>query len=509
MDCKKVCLVINPRNGQNMAKIIDLLAVLSAAGWKTDILLKKYCGETMELASEAAKKDYDLIVAYGGDGTLNQVLNGVMNARGRSIVGLITGGTANEWAGEIHIPRDPVKAALTLINSEARRVDLGHVAVQRLIFPQNSLQKISKTHWKETAKKKEKGSSKAPHQFLLMAGLGIDATVIDQTSNTLKHQIGRVAFDLTAAKAISTQQEFPVEIRRGGCSEGDILWQGKAIQVIIANTRRYANMVEVAQDAYLDDGVFDVCIITGGDPLTMMRQITSIVLRHKPDDMNTHYFQGAHFSIRVPASIHMQLDGSAVTLKDYLSKAEREALSREDVRQIMVDYRFDALPKAIQMAIPRTYDEAMFEKKHHEDSAGTEDTGELHQTSSVVEMAEDDTGKHKKDSSRAENERLQALERTLEHINALLDNGRKVTVEAGVPNPHQNRGYIIAGRAARQSTGEMQPVAVRIDDKTTVMNQAGEHLSPVILEKLQEGQAIVVEGKKSKRGVIRATHVII
>ncbi|HLQ27781.1 MAG TPA: diacylglycerol kinase family protein [Ktedonobacteraceae bacterium] len=364
MDCKKVCLVINPRNGQNMAKIIDLLAVLSAAGWKTDILLKKYCGETMELASEAAKKDYDLIVAYGGDGTLNQVLNGVMNARGRSIVGLITGGTANEWAGEIHIPRDPVKAALTLINSEARRVDLGHVAVQRLIFPQNSLQKISKTHWKETAKKKEKGSSKAPHQFLLMAGLGIDATVIDQTSNTLKHQIGRVAFDLTAAKAISTQQEFPVEIRRGGCSEGDILWQGKAIQVII-------------------------------------------------------------------------------------------------------------------------------------------------ETSSVVEMAEDDTGKHKKDSSRAENERLQALERTLEHINVLLDNGRKVTVEAGVPNPHQNRGYIIAGRAARQSTGEMQPVAVRIDDKTTVMNQAGEHLSPVILEKLQEGQAIVVEGKKSKRGVIRATHVIV
>ncbi len=205
----------------------------------------------------------------------------------------------------------------------------------------------------------------------------------------------------------------------------------------------------------------------------------------------------------------MQLDGSAVTLKDYLSKAEREALSREDARQIMVDYRFDALPKAIQMAIPRTYDEAMFEKKHHEDSAGTEDTGELHQTSSVVEMAEDDTGKHKKDSSRAENERLQALERTLEHINVLLDNGRKVTVEAGVPNPHQNRGYIIAGRAARQSTGEMQPVAVRIDDKTTVMNQAGEHLSPVILEKLQEGQAIVVEGKKSKRGVIRATHVII
>ncbi|GAC1346109.1 MAG: hypothetical protein NVSMB27_09170 [Ktedonobacteraceae bacterium] len=486
MGCKKVCLIINSRNGQNMAKITDLLAVLSAAGWKNDILLKKYCGETMELASEAAKKDYHLIVAYGGDGTLNQVLNGVMNARGQSIVGLITGGTTNEWAGEVHIPLDPVKAALALINSEARRVDLGHVAVQSLFFPQNNLHcKTPHTHGKEVAKKKKKGSSKAPHQFLLMAGLGIDATVIGQTSNTLKHHIGRVAFDLTAAKAIFTHQPFPVEIRNGNRSEGDILWQGNAIQVIVANTRRYANMVEIAPDAYLDDGDFDVCIITGGDPLTMIGQITSIVLRHKPDDMNTHYFQGAHFSIRVPASIQLQLDGSTVRLKDYLSKAEREALSREDARQVMVDYRFDALPKAIQMAIPRAYDEAMFEKKHHEDR---DETGELHQTSSVVEVAED--------------ERLQALE----HIEALLVNGRKVTVVAGVPNQHR---YIIAGRTARQSTGEMRPVAIRIDDKTTVMNQAGEHLSPIMLEKLQEGQAIVVEGKKSKRGVIRATHVVV
>ncbi|TMC89041.1 MAG: diacylglycerol kinase family lipid kinase, partial [Chloroflexi bacterium] len=121
MKCKKACLVINPRAGQNLAKLSDVIAVLSAVGWKTDIAIKEYGGHSMELATRAAEKNYDLVIAYGGDGTLNQVVNGVMNAKGQqSIVGLIPGGTANVWAGEIGIPADPVKAALMLVNSECR-----------------------------------------------------------------------------------------------------------------------------------------------------------------------------------------------------------------------------------------------------------------------------------------------------------------------------------------------------------------------------------------------------
>ena len=85
MRCKKACLVINPRAGQNIAKIPDVLAVLSAAGWKTEIAIKEYGGHTMELATKAAEDGYDLVIGYGGDGTLNQVVNGVMNTRGNTI----------------------------------------------------------------------------------------------------------------------------------------------------------------------------------------------------------------------------------------------------------------------------------------------------------------------------------------------------------------------------------------------------------------------------------------
>src|SRR6478752_8031391 len=136
MKRKSALLIISPRRGKNVARLADVLAVLSAAGWKTDTALKEFAGHTMQLAKEAAESGYDLVIGYGGDGTLNQVVNGVMAAkRRRSIVGLIPGGTANVWAHEIGLPDDPVKASLLLVDSDGRKVDVGHVEVDSLQFP--------------------------------------------------------------------------------------------------------------------------------------------------------------------------------------------------------------------------------------------------------------------------------------------------------------------------------------------------------------------------------------
>src|SRR6266702_186483 len=136
MKCKRACLVINPRAGQNIAKLSDVMAILSAAGLKTDIAIKEYGGHSMELANEAAEEGYDLVIGYGGDGTLNNVVNGVMNAKGQhSIVGGMPGCTAKVWACEVGIPVDPVNYSLTLVNREARTVAIGPVEVESLTFP--------------------------------------------------------------------------------------------------------------------------------------------------------------------------------------------------------------------------------------------------------------------------------------------------------------------------------------------------------------------------------------
>src|SRR2546429_9950491 len=95
MKCKKACLVTNPRAGQNLAKLSDVMAVLSAAGWKTDIAIKEYGGHTMELATRAAEKNYDLVIAYGGGGPFKPAAQWGMKGKGeKNSFGLLSGGTS-------------------------------------------------------------------------------------------------------------------------------------------------------------------------------------------------------------------------------------------------------------------------------------------------------------------------------------------------------------------------------------------------------------------------------
>jgi YegS/Rv2252/BmrU family lipid kinase len=494
MHCKDTCLIVDLREGQNLAEITNMIAVLSAAGWKTTISLKEYGGETLKLARQAAEQGYDAIIAYGGDGTLNQVVNGVMDVGGKNIVGVIPGGTANEWAGEIAVPGDHVKAALTLVNSDMRKVDLGHMSVEGLSFP-GTTQTGDNNSTNTTAKgkkKKKKLSARAKPYFLLMAGLGIDAAVIANTSKSLKYHIGRLAFDVAAAKELPRQQPFSIEIQSVDKNGNIERWQGEALQVIVANTRRYANMVQITSDAYLDDGLLDVCVITGGSPIKTMEQLTSLFLRHKTDPTTSKFFHGARISIRVPASIRLQLDGNAVDLQDYLDKSEQEALRQvEDPHQVMVNYLFASEPHALRMAIPRTYDDTLFQNHR------------------VAEQPETNHKHNGTQANGAQAEPAHSQPPSSEQIEALVKDGYSVTVVGSVPDPARSQTYIIAGSIRKQNNDEIVPVAVRVNGNAVTVKRTGEYLSSDELERLQEGTEIVVKGKRNKRGVIRATHVIV
>jgi YegS/Rv2252/BmrU family lipid kinase len=499
MKGKRACLVINPHAGQNVTKITDLVAVLSAAGWRTEIAVKEYAGHSMELATSAAKANYDLVIGYGGDGTLNQVLNGVLNARGcQSIVGVIPGGTANVWAAEIGVPDDPVKAALTLINSEARKIDIGHVEVQGLTFPGtihddqgNQQQKKGK----KARKREEKATSRARHHFLLMAGLGIDAAIMGHVSKPLKYRIGRLAPVLAAAEELPRQQPFPVEIRVGGTKQEDeTIWKGEALQVIVGNTRRYANIVQMTPEAYLDDALLDVCVITTGNVLTTLEQIASLLFRRRPAQVTAEYFKAATITISLPASIDLQLDGSAAGLKDYLSKSDRKVLqSAENAEQVMITYRFDALPHALQAAIPSTYDETLFEKRVAEEKP------------QVPLQEQKDEG-----AAQQEHEHVEEQQReSSEVIATLLEHGHKVTVTGVAAQLGKQQRYIIAGAVPHQMTGDSAPVAVRVKDGVTILRRSGEQIAPAMVQQLQAGVVIVADGKKSKYGVIRPKHILL
>ena len=288
---------------------------------------------------------------------------------------------------------------------------------------------------------------------------------------------------------------------------------------MIGNTRRYGDIAEMTPNAYIDDGVLDVCVITAGDPLSTMQQITSLLLRKKPDNLTAEYFHGSQLSIRVPASVPMQLDGSAVKLKDYLNSSDYDTLQQaRDAEHSMVTYRFDAMPHALEVAIPCTYDNTLFEQSGNKEQDVSD--GKSHVRSHLRKDDEVPTTKQRHTGGeeslpssqmhRPGGKQAEDVQKELpELVNALFEDGRKVVVIGKAPDVAKKQAYIIAGNAPKRTTGEMRPVAVVVNSNTAVFNREGMHVSSNAIRELQEGAVVVVEGKKSKRGVIHASRIVL
>lgn len=343
------CLVVHPRSGINLAKVPEIVAVFTAAGWTTDVVLKESKGQTMEIAARAAEAGYDYVIAYGGDGTLNHVLNGVLAFAGKrpAAVGVIPGGTANVWAAEVGIPLNPARAAKVLVESDVRTVDVGHVGVESLTLGAGS----------SGTDKHAASASGARRHFLLMAGLGVDASMMGRTPTELKHKFGVAAVVLTAMKMLPDLRTYRLGVR----AEGGFAWEGRALQLVVGNTRLYGKIARMTPNALLDSGVLDLSVLTARSRLSAFMQVLSVLLRGRPTHSHSVSASGAHFHISAPASVDLQLDGSAVKLQKYLTASARDALTRAgDPARVTVNYRFDAVPSALRIALPREYDGALF-----------------------------------------------------------------------------------------------------------------------------------------------------
>ncbi|OZM73809.1 diacylglycerol kinase [Amycolatopsis antarctica] len=133
----RAVLIVNPQATATTPGGRDVLAHALASQLKLDVVETDYRGHAMEYARAATRDDVDLVVAHGGDGTVNEVVNGLLSARGRApgpdegapMLGVVPGGSANVFARALGLPRDPVEATYQLLNAiedrRGRQVGLG------------------------------------------------------------------------------------------------------------------------------------------------------------------------------------------------------------------------------------------------------------------------------------------------------------------------------------------------------------------------------------------------
>ena len=248
----------------------DTLRAAAAAldGWETSLSETSAAGDATDMARDAARQGIEVAVACGGDGTVNEVANGL--AGSETALAAIRGGTANIWAKEIGLPRDPAKAIALLANGERRKVDLGQAG---------------------------------DRYFLLMAGIGFDASIVQRVSSSLKRRFGAVAYALpSVGRALRHRAEETDLLVDGEPESSPVYW------LLLGNTRNYAGVLNFTHMAKADDGLLDVCLLQHGGPPRLAWLALWALLRRHQNRAEVVYKKVRSLDIQTPG-LPVQIDG--------------------------------------------------------------------------------------------------------------------------------------------------------------------------------------------------------
>jgi diacylglycerol kinase (ATP) len=290
-DVPRQVVVIRNRAARQPPSDADLqapLETLRRAGWDVAVQDTRGPGDAAVLAADAAAAGASIVVACGGDGTLNEVLSGV--AETDTALAVLPAGTANVWAHEIGVDNDVGHAIALLETGRRVRVDTGMVQL----------------------------GHESPRRFLLMCSVGLDAAVVREMEgrSSLKRRLGWAAFAWPAARALVGVRAVPTTI-----TVGRVERRGPLTMAVVGNTRLYGGVTKITDGAVLDDGLLDLVTFSGRSAASVERRIAERLVqlswaasgtlsrqRHK----SVYYLRAASFELRPERPLPVQIDGEFV-----------------------------------------------------------------------------------------------------------------------------------------------------------------------------------------------------
>jgi YegS/Rv2252/BmrU family lipid kinase len=256
---KRIHVVINPAAGQPEPILHILNGVFRPAGANWDVSITHEYGDATRQAREAAEGGADVVVAYGGDGTVMEVVNGLVATK--VPLGILPGGTGNVLSVELDIPQTSEAAAQLLVSEEAqiRMVDVGQ---------------------------------SGDKHFLLRAFIGFDARRIELATRDMRDRFGKAAYFIAALKAMPESEAVRYFLTLDG-EEAEC----EGITCIVENAGSMGvRGLSLAPDISISDGLLDVIVIHGLDPLSLASALGSIA--DKPLDPDSfHHWQAREITI--------------------------------------------------------------------------------------------------------------------------------------------------------------------------------------------------------------------
>lgn len=269
------CVIFNPaaRSGRIQSRLRQLREIIAGASlWPTQA-----SGHATALAEEAASKGFETVVAAGGDGTINEVLNGLMRvpAARRPRLGVLPFGTASVFARELGLPLKADAAWRVITAARERIIDVG----------------VART------------ADGATRYFAQLAGAGFDALAITSLNPKLKRRIGPLAYVVSSCRLLASPLPRMTVHANGDRIEGDA--------VLIGNGRFYGGPFTLFPTARMDDGQLAVCVFQRCRPLDVMRYLQGILRGVHTRFSDVHYVMTEKLRVESDQPAPVEVDGEA------------------------------------------------------------------------------------------------------------------------------------------------------------------------------------------------------
>ena len=290
----RICVIFNPAARGNKAR--RFRRFLNELSQQCALKATTAPGDARRFAHAAVATGYDVIAAAGGDGTVNEVLNGIADEPGgfeRVRLGVLPLGTVNVFARELKIPLKLERAWRVLKRANEMKIDLG-----RADFFEDG--------------------KPAQRYFMQLAGAGLDARAIELVSWKLKKSAGPLAYLVAGFQALTEKQARITAKADGREISGELL--------LLGNGRYYGGPFEIFPDAGLCDGRLDACAFPKVDWPTLAKLAPKFLLQRKLSEPRIRRLSGEAIELTSDIPAAFELDGEWVGQLPAKFSMERQKL---------------------------------------------------------------------------------------------------------------------------------------------------------------------------------------
>lgn len=270
---QKMLFIYNPRAGkaQIRSNLLDIIDIFVKAGYEVTAYPTQAAGDAVK-AVRTRRDGYDIVVCSGGDGTLDEVVSGMMQCDEKLPIGYIPAGSTNDFANSLGIPKSMIKAADVVVKGINFPCDIG-------AFNYDS--------------------------FIYVAAFGIFTDVSYETKQDVKNVLGHAAYLVEGVKRLPSVRSYPLKI-----TNGEQVVEGEFLYGMVTNSYSVGGFRGITgQDILLDDGLFEVTLIRKpSNPLDLNNIILALVDKRVKSE-HIHTFKTSRLIVESETPLSWTLDG--------------------------------------------------------------------------------------------------------------------------------------------------------------------------------------------------------